>query len=42
MLKERREWYWDEIAKTEGKMIPPKADQFYKATDVRLPLTELE
>lgn len=26
MLKDRREWYWNEVARAEGKMVPPKAD----------------
>lgn len=26
MLKERREWYWSEVSKAEGKFVPPKSD----------------
>jgi hypothetical protein len=42
MLKERRDWYWSEVAKAEGKFVPPKADQFYKKDNVRLPLNDEE
>jgi hypothetical protein len=42
MLQERRDWYWSEVAKAEGKFVPPKAADFYKKENVRLPLTEEE
>lgn len=42
MLKERREWYWSEVAKAEGKFVPPKSDDFYKKDNVRLPLNDEE
>lgn len=31
-----------EVYKTEGKLVPPKANQYYKKDVVRPPLTEEE
>lgn len=25
MIQERRDWYWNEVEKAEGKMVPTKA-----------------
>lgn len=42
MLKERRDWYFSEVDKAEGKWVPTKAAQFNERRDVRLPLNDEE
>lgn len=42
MLKDRRDWYWSEVAKAEGKFVPPTTKDFYKKEEVRPPLNDEE